>query len=357
MANLIERSGNRAWVEVDLAALQANARAVQDAAGGAPLLPMVKANAYGLGATTVARALEGLDPWGYGVASFAEGVALRESGIRRPILVLTPAGSEQLGGYRVHNLTAVIDRPAVAAEWSAPFHVEVDTGMARCGIRWDDTEAIAACATPDLEGVFTHFYAADRGVETVDEQWTRFEQALEALPRRPPLVHAQNSAGAWRLQQRLDLVRPGIFLFGASAGTGLPTPRPVASLRAPVVSVRRVRRGETVSYGGEWTAPRDTTVATLGVGYGDGIPRQAQDTASVLLGGGRRPVIGRVTMDFLMVALEQGDAVAAGDVATLVGRTASGDISLDEFAAWTGTIAYEALTRLAARLRRVYERP
>lgn len=348
-------STNRARVVIDLASLVANARTVQAAAQGAPLLPMVKADAYGLGAIPVARALEAVEPWGYGVATVEEGIELREAGIRRPILVLTPPPAEQLSAYRDHDLRAVLDRPAVADVWDLPFHLEIDTGMARCGVRWDDAEGIAACGSRWLEGIFTHFSAADQGRETVDAQWSRLQTALAALEERPALVHAQNSAGAWRLQERLDLARPGIFLYGGEHAPDLPAPQPVVTLQAPVVSLRPVRRGETVSYGGTWSAPRDTTVATLGIGYGDGVARAVAGQGEVLVGGTRRPLVGRVTMDFVMVDLEGlAPSVRVGDVATLVGSDGDDRITIDEFAAWAGTIAYEALTRLGMRATREY---
>jgi alanine racemase len=348
-------STNRARVEIDLANLVANARTVQAAAQGAPLLPMVKADAYGLGVLPVVRALEAVEPWGYGVATVAEGIELREAGIRRPILVLTPPSVDLLAAYRDDDLRAVLDEPALAKVWDRPFHVEIDTGMARCGVRWDDTDGIAALESERLEGIFTHFYAADQGRDTVDLQWSRFQSALAALDSRPSLVHAQNSAGAWRLQERLDLVRPGIFLYGGEHAPDLPPPLPVARLEAPVVSLRRLPRGEPVSYGGTWTAPRDTTVATLGIGYADGVPCAVQGKAQVLLGSARRPLVGRVTMDFVMVDLEDTvPSVRVGDVATLVGRDGDEQITIDEFAGWAGTIAYEVLTRLRARAVREY---
>ncbi len=347
-------STNRAWVEIDLANLVANARTVQAAAQGAPLLPMVKADAYGLGVIPVVRALEALEPWGYGVATVEEGIELREAGIRRPILVLTPPSADLLAAYRDHDLRAVLDHPVLAEKWDLPFHLEIDTGMGRCGVRWD-ADGLAAFALPHLEGVFTHFYAADAGAETVAAQWSRFQEALAALDARPELVHAQNSAGAWRLQERLGLVRPGIFLYGGEHAPDLPAPLPVAALKAPVVSLRRLPRGETVSYGGTWAAPRDTTVATLGVGYADGVPRAVEGKAQVLLGGVRLPLVGRVTMDFVMVDLGGvASQVRVGDVATLVGRDGDEEVTLDEFAGWGGTIAYEALTRLGKRLVREY---
>lgn len=346
----------RAWVDINLDNVVENARTVAEVAKGAALLPMVKADAYGLGAVRVSRALETLDPWGFGVASVEEGIELRREGIERPIVVFTPARLGEIDVYAENDLRAVVDDPGVAAEWHMPFHLEVDTGMGRCGVLWNDPDALAGCARPSLEGVFTHFYGADRGPDTVGLQWSRFQTALGALGERPALVHAANSAAAWRLDERLDLVRPGIFLYGGMHAPDLPAPLPAASLKARVVSLRRLGEGDTVSYGGEWRAPCPTTVATLGIGYADGIARAVQGKAEVLLGGKRRPLVGKVTMDFVMVALEDGDQVAVGDVATLIGSDGSGTIGIDEFARWSGTISYEVLARLGARLPRRYQK-
>ena len=345
----------RAWVEVNLANLTANARTVQQAAHGARLLPMVKADGYGLGAIPVSRALEDLDPWGFGVATLGEAYQLREAGILRPLVVFTPATITSRPLYERHDLRAVIDDPVVAREWSLPFHLEIDTGMGRCGVRYND-ERLTALDSSNIEGVFTHFFSADDRPDTVGIQWERFKRALDAIGRDRVLVHAQNSAGAWRLDRCLDLVRPGIFLYGGRCGADLPEPQPVATLRARVVSKRSLPPGATVSYGAEWTAHRDTTVATLGIGYADGVHWTAKGNASVLLGGHRYPVVGRITMDFVMVDVGAGGgAVRVGDVATLIGGEGADEITVDEFAGWAGTISYEVLTGLGARVPREYK--
>jgi alanine racemase len=343
----------RAWLDVNLAALMANARAVLDQSAGAKLLPMVKANAYGLGAVSCARALEALDPWGFGVATLAEGAELRAAGITRPIVVFTPATADLLPAYRRDDFRAVLDRPEVIAVWDWPFHLELDTGMSRCGVRWDDTAALAACGSPHLEAVFTHFASADIDPRSVETQWQRFVEARRRVPGKV-LVHAANSAATWRLPERLDLVRPGIYLYGGSAGPDLPPPMPVASLRAPVVALRRLQPNDPVSYGGDWRAAAATWIATVAAGYADGIPRAVKGKASVLLGGRHRPIVGRITMDFVMVdAGPDGGGVTLGDVATVFGDEPGG-ATVDEFGAWAGTNAYEILARIGYRVERRY---
>jgi alanine racemase len=356
--NVSTRAPSRAWVDVDLAGLLANARAIQRAAPGSRLLPMVKADAYGLGAGRVVRSLETLDPWGYGVATVEEGAALRRLGVTRPIIVFTPAREDLLHQYADHDLRAVLDDPDVIRAWSLPYHLEVDTGMGRAGINWSARGRLQEVQTNPPEGVFTHFHSADAAPGTVQEQLQRFREALDVFETRPALVHAANSAAALRQVTDFALVRPGIYLYGGRVGHDVPPPVPVVSVRARVVSVRGIRSGETVSYGAEWSAPSDTTVATLGIGYADGVLRAVQGRGFVLLRGVRCPVVGRVTMDMTMVEVGRdrvpGDPVRPGEVATLIGDDGVEEVTVDEFADWAGTISYEVLVRLGARLPRRY---
>ncbi|MBA3260041.1 MAG: alanine racemase [Gemmatimonadales bacterium] len=350
----------RAWVDIDLGALVANARTLLAACGGR-LLPMVKANGYGLGATAVARALEAVDPWGFGVATVEEGVALRRAGVARPILVASPLTVPAIDSCLEADLRPAIGDVESLRAWvgrsSGRFHLEIDTGMGRAGIRWDDRPALGAVAAlltgaDGWEGAFTHFHSADDDPASIECQWRRFQSVVQALPRRPALVHAANSAAALRgPSYAADLVRPGIFLYGGAAG-GI-APRPVAALRARVLAVRTIEAGETVSYGACWRAPAASTIATLGLGYADGFPRATdvagQPARAVELGGRTVPVVGRVTMDMTMVLVDDGP-VAVGDVATVYG----GIVSLDSQARAAGTISYELLTALGSRVPRRY---
>jgi alanine racemase len=344
----------RVWAEISLPNLVANARRILAQLPGTRLLPMVKADAYGLGAVPCARALEAVDPWGYGVATLAEAGELRQSGLTRPILVFTPGDPASLAQYHDLDCRAVLDRAAAARAWDRPFHLEVDTGMARCGVRWDDDAELAACRSPHLEGAFTHLHSADVDLRSATVQVERFNRAIATLGARPSLLHVANSAGAWRLSQHFDLARPGIFLYGGQHAPDLAPPAPVLALRAAVVSVRHVVPGETVSYGGTWVAERPTTVATLGVGYADGVPRVLTPDAAVLFRGERVPIIGRVTMDFIMVDAGPVGGAQPGEIATLIGTDGSRAIGVDEFAGWAGTVSYEILARLAARVPRRY---
>jgi alanine racemase len=353
----------RAWVDVDLAALVANARTVATVSGSR-LLPMVKANGYGLGAVEVAHALESVDPWGFGVASGEEGAALRAAGITRPILVVTPLIPQWIDECIKLDLRPSIGDVSTLEAWIArsrrPFHIEIDTGMSRAGVRWDDHASLSrVCnllkAADGWEGVFTHFHSAESDPESTRQQWQRFQEVLQALPRRPPLTHAANSAAALRGRVFAgDLVRPGIFLYGGVAGTR--APQPVAALRARVVSVRSIASGDTVGYGASWRAARLTRVVTVAIGYADGFPRSApvgnalREAREIELNGRLIPILGPVTMDMCMAAGEESAAV--GDVATVFG----GLCPLDQQAEAAGTISYELLTRLGPRVARRYGR-
>jgi alanine racemase len=352
----IPEASDRAWLDVDLAALVRNARRFQVLAG-TPLLPMVKADAYGLGAVLVARALEAIDPWGYGVATPGEGAVLRAAGIARPIVVFSPHQPPEIAACRLHRLRPVMGDLAALEAWleagGGPFHVEIDTGMSRSGFRWHEEESLAALGAllervPEWEGVFTHFHSADNDEESIREQSERFEKVLAILGGRPPLVHLASSAAAqFSSGVRTDLARPGIFLFGGRAGAL--EPEPVAALCARVVALRRLRPGDTVSYGAEALVEADTTIATIGIGYGDGVPRSLGNCGLVEINGVILPIVGRVTMDMLMVDAED-TSVTIGDVATLFG----GLVALDDQAALAGTISYELLTCLTPRVARHY---
>jgi alanine racemase len=349
----------RAWVDVDLAALLANARKVALVSGNR-LLPMVKANGYGLGAVEIARALEAIDPWGYGVAAIEEGESLRAAGITRPILVATPLLPYSIQRYLELDLRPAIGDPAALDAWISrterPFHLEIDTGMSRAGIRWTDRSALervrgSLSGASGWEGVFTHFLDAEADAAGTALQWDRFQGTLVTLPRRPALVHAANSAAAL-LGRRYaaDLVRPGIFLYGGTAGSA--TPQPVAALRARVVSIRSIDAGDTVGYGAAWRADRSSRVATLAVGYADGFPRSTGGTQPRLreieVNGRLVPLLGRVTMDMCMALVD--DSVVIGDVGTVYG----GLIPVDRQAESAGTISYELLVRIGARVPRLF---
>jgi alanine racemase len=353
----MESGLTRAWVDVDLGALQRNAGAIA-ARAGVPILPMVKADAYGLGAVAVARALESLDPWGYGVATVEEGAVLREAGIGRRIVVFTPLTDSDLADARQHDLIPALSRVEGIRAWRAlggtKWHLAIDTGMSRSGVRWDAIGSLRDTVVefpPD--GAFTHFHSADRNDGSAERQEDRFREAVDALPARPPLLHTENGAAIeHRGHSSWDLARPGIFLYGVGCGGGL-RPEGVVHLRARVADLRTVRDGETVSYLASYRAVGDRTIATLSIGYADGLRRALSNRGMALLRGRRVPIAGIVTMDMTMVDVT-GVPCEIGDVVTLIGRDGADELDVGGVAGIADISPYELLTGLRSRVHRRY---
>jgi alanine racemase len=348
----------RAWVDIDLGALLRNATTIA-AHSGVPLLPMVKADGYGLGAVRVARTLERLDPWGYGVATIAEGEELRRASITRPIVVFTPLLAGDFDAAVRAELTPSLSEPEAITVWAEtgrPWQLAIDTGMSRAGVQWDEIDRLAEIlATHVPQGVFTHFHSADRNDASRDQQEERFAAAVARLPARPSMVHAENSAAVeHRGGSKWDVARPGIFLYGVSSGNSPDIePAPVVAMRARIVDVRTVHGGETVSYGATYRADGDRRIATLAVGYADGYRRVLGNKASALVRGSRVPVVGVVTMDMTMIDITD-VRCAIGDIATLIGADGDDRIDVSEIAKVGRLSPYEVLTGLRGRLPRRY---
>lgn len=349
-----------AWLEVDLAAIRRNAAAIASYAG-VPLLPMIKADAYGLGAIRVARSLEPLEPWGYGVATVVEGAELRHEGIDRPIVVFTPTLVEELDAMRVAGLTPALASVDAVKKWKMyglPYHLSVDTGMSRAGVSWREVGGLAeALSEYPPEGAFTHFHSAQMDDDSMAAQEGRFDEAVGLLPERPGLLHTEASAAVVRNGgSRWNMVRPGIFLYGVStvADAGI-EPEPVVHMRGRVVETRWLEPGDTVSYDATFAASSRTRIATIPIGYADGYPRSLGNAGEVILRGQRVRVVGRVTMDMIMIDATE-TACEVGDTATLIGRAdESGDvITVADVAARAAMSPYELLTGFRGRIARIY---
>lgn len=349
----------RAWVEVDLGALKRNASALADRAR-VPLLPMVKSDAYGLGVEAVVWALEGLQPWGYGVASVAEGAELRSLGVTRPVLVFTPLLAEELDECVAHELTPTLGDAMRLNAWRSsgggPWHLAIDTGMNRAGMPWQRVGELASLLSEmPPEGVFTHFHSADANDGSLARQQQRFRDAIAQLPARPEFLHAENSPAIERQSPSpWDLARPGIALYGVGGGTGSGfTPEGVASLHARIVEIRDVEDGETVSYSATWRASGWRRIATCAAGYADGIRRHLSNRGCGLVNGRQAPIAGVVTMDMTMLDVTGVDC-SIGDVATFLGRQGNEELSIQQVAESGGLSPYEVLVGLGLRAPRVY---
>jgi alanine racemase len=366
-----------AWVEIDLGAVRDNVAALAQLAQPSRVLAVVKADAYGHGAVPIARAaLEAGAAW-LGVALVEEGVELREAGIEAPILVLSEPAPEAAAAVVAHRLTPVvytaegIDALAKAVAdlgtgEPLPVHLKVDTGMHRVGVAPEEAVALAARVDQrtelTLDGVCTHLAVADEPDDPYTaEQLERFEVVLSDLERaglRPPLVHAANSAGLLAFPDaRFDLVRVGIALYGIAPAPGLDGRvelRPALALKARVSHVKSLEAGARLSYGLRYRMARTGTVATVPIGYADGVPRNlAAVGGHVVVGGRRHPIAGTITMDQLMV--DMGDApVAVGDEVVLIGRQGEAEVTAQEWAERLGTIAYEIVCGIGPRAPRSY---
>lgn len=359
---------------VDLGALVRNLAAVRARVGGARVMGIVKANAYGHGLLRVAKELvrHGVDE--LGVAFLEEGIALRRAGITAPILVLGGIIGNQIRFFLEHDLAITASSPfklqqiedvAAALGRRARVHLKIDTGMERIGVHWYSAEKLVEAALrvrcSDIAGVFSHFATSDAADKAQTRlQLERFLEVCALFERhgvRPPLRHIANSGAILQHPEAtLDMVRPGLMLYGlypsAEVERSIPL-APMLSLKSRVVYFKVVKAGATVSYNGRWTAPADTRVVTVPVGYGDGYARALSNRAQVLIHGQRRPIVGMITMDALMVDLGQGSAFN-GDEVVLLGRQGDEVIRAEELAELLGTIPYEILTSINTRVPRTY---
>ena len=365
MEELLSLRPARARVDLDRLAANYDAVAVY---ARVPLLPVVKADAYGHGAVAVARRLARAGAARFAVAYPEEGAQLREAGLAGDVVVLAGFSAAQVPFLARHRLTPIVSTRAQAdALVAAPrdarpavVHVKVDTGMSRLGFD-DGTFADAAArlsdAGFDVAGAMTHLACADESADATARQLDRFDAAVEALARRgvrPPLVHAANSAGLPFVRSTHTLARPGLLLYGLPTrplGADVAV-RPVMTVSADVALVKDVAAGTAVSYGGRWTAARPSRIATVPLGYADGVPRtDAMRTGGgFALPSGLAPVAGTVCMDLTMLDVTDHGDVREGDEAILFG---DGPTAWD-VAERAGTNAWQVLAAVGQRVPRVY---
>ncbi len=369
------------WVDIDLQALSSNLSRFRRKIGKRPeMLFVVKADGYGHGAVEVAKAaLASGFVSRLGVSSVEEGAVLREAGVRGPILILGslyPFESTLAAiRYRLTPTIASLDgaklireaerrlKPEERRRLPLACHLKIDTGMGRIGVRGPSSlpivEFLSKMEGVSLSGVYTHFPRAEDDAAYTRSQIKRFEKiiaAIRATGAKIPCFHCANSSAALRFpESRLDLVRPGLAIYGLMPGF-----KPVLSLKSKVVFLKRVPKGASVSYGGLWRAKRASRIATLPIGYGDGFPRLISmgpgKRPSVLIGGRRCPIVGAITMDMLMVDVTGVRGVRVGTEVVLIGKSGSQSIGAGEIASQAGTIPYEVVTGLSARVPRVYRR-
>jgi alanine racemase len=361
-------------VEVSLDRLTENLRSIEATVRPAAVMPIVKANAYGHGLVEVGRHLVGIGAAALGVAFLEEAVALRQAGITVPILVMGGIFGAQIPVFLRHGLTLTassldklrqIDDAARDLGVTARVHLKIDTGMERIGVHYYSAQGLleraSDCRHVAVEGVYSHFANADAAdLTSARLQLTRFLDVLQWYDKHgaaPPTRHIANSGAILQLpESHLDLVRPGILLYGVYPSAEVRhtiAVRPALAWKSRVVYFKVVAPGHPVSYGSTWQSDHPVRVVTVPVGYGDGYFRALSNVAQVLIRGRKYPVAGRVCMDQIMVNLEW-ETAYNGDAVTLLGADGREVITCEDLAGWAGTIPYEVLTSINTRVPRVY---
>lgn len=361
---------------VDLEALRWNFRQVRATVGPkVKILSVVKADGYGHGARAVAETLAEEGSEVFGVATVEEGIELRQSGLRLPILVLAGFYPGQVDEIIHHKLTPTVcdldglrllEKEAGKRKVTVECHLKLDTGMGRIGFLPVNFDAwvpeLAKIQAVKLVGLFSHFSHAER----VDGEYTRkqlevFQSVVERLEEkklRPPLLHLANSAAVITLPSAyFNMVRPGIMLYGAypsASMAGQISLKPVLSWKTRILQIKRVPKHTSISYGQTFVTKRESVIGTLPVGYADGYFRLLSNRGSVLVRRKRAPIAGRVCMDLTMIDVTDIGGVQQGDEVVLLGSQGDAVISADEMAEWSKTISYEILTSISARVPRIY---
>jgi len=365
--------GRPVWADVDLDALEHNVRELKRQACGALLMAIVKANAYGHGATGIARAALAAGADRLGVVCVDEGEELRRAGVTAPILVMghTPVSQAERAvaldlttTVGSHHFAEAVAQRAIERGVTIRVHLKVETGLNRYGLPPEQllplAESMRHLPGLDVEGLWTHFATGDEPDKSyVQRQFRAFTAVADQLPWIR-LRHVANTATVLDMPElSLDMVRVGIGLYGCypsedvDRGTLL---RPVLSLKSRVARLRRLDPGESVSYGCTWTAARPSVVALVMCGYGDGLRRTLSNKGSVLVRGRRAPIVGRIAMDMCVADVTEIPYVALDDEVVIIGRQRDDEISAEEVARLSDTISYETLTGITARVPRVYRR-
>ena len=368
----------RAWVEVNVAAIAHNVRQIQSLLKPqTELMAIVKADAYGHGATTVAQtALQAGAQW-LGVATLPEGIELREAGITAPVLVLgainTPREIQAIAHWQLQPTLCTPKQALTFAETLTPaprttplpVHLKLDTGMSRLGTPWqaaaEFVQLVQHLPNLAIASVYSHLATAESLDRTAaNQQQERFERAIARIKAdgiTPPRLHLANSAATLMdASWHYDLVRAGLAIYGLYPAEHLRSTidlRPALQVRAKVTQVKTIQPGTGVSYGHQFIADRELRLAVVGIGYADGVPRSLSNRISVLVRSQRVPQIGAITMDQLMLDVTTLPDLQEGEVVTLLGCDGSQSIAVDEWAALLGTISWEILCGFKHRLPRV----
>lgn len=370
----------RVQADINLDAICNNISAIRQVIQpGTKIMAVIKADGYGHGASHIATALNEIGVDAFAIAILEEGVDLRQRGIKKPLLILGYTPKEQyadLVKYDIsqtvfeYDMAEEISKQAVRQNKNGKIHIKVETGMNRIGFA--DTDAsveeilrISKLPNIEIEGIFTHFSAADEADKTSAHKqllrYSNFVTKLEVKGLSIPMKHISNSAGIIDLPEaNYDMVRSGIITYGLYPSEEVNKERlqltPAMELKSHVVYVKEVEPGEGISYGSTYITKQKTRVATVSIGYGDGYPRALSNKGRVLIHGEYASILGRVCMDQFMVDVSHIDNVKQGDIVTLVGRDGENVITVEEVAELAGTFNYEFICGIGKRIPRVYYR-
>ncbi len=373
---------DRVWAEVDLDAIIDNVKSIkQNINEDTQIIAVIKTDGYGHGALPIARVMQN-EPgvWGFAVATAEEAGLLRESGVKSNLLILGytfPYSYEQLIQDDVQlavfmpDVAKQLSDKAVELGKTCKIHIKVDTGMTRIGITPDEeglsfVKEIQALPGLEIEGIFTHFATADeQNKEKTYKQLKSFMEFVDIVEKtldiKIPMKHCSNSAGIIDIPEaNLDAVRAGIILYGlwpsAEVNRNKISLKPALSLKSKIVYVKKVPKNQEISYGGIYTTFRDTQVATICIGYGDGYPRSLSNVGHILVNGQKAPIIGRICMDQFMVDVTDIEGnVCVGDTVTLIGQDGDMEITMEELGDQSGRFNYELSCDLGKRIPRIYK--
>ncbi len=372
----IHQASLSTWAEVDLKAIKHNLNKIKSLAGRhTEILCVVKGDAYGHGMVKVATLLDELGLGFFGVSDIEEGKILRRHGIKKPILLFEstlPAQAQQIIDYNLMptvctlEMAAALNRYAASLGKRVDVHIDIDTGMGRLGVwheeAFDFVKKVMRLLSISIKGLYTHFPVADTNQAFTRKQIKILYDLVRRLDQHGlvvPYIHAANSMGLAGYHTKiLNLARPGLMLYGLSPTAQLKNKinlKAVLSVKSKIVFVKNIRRGQGISYGHTFVAPRNMRVATIALGYKDGYLRCLSNKSAVLIAGKRCPVIGRVTMDQIMVDVSKLASVKVGSLAVILGTQNRNAISADELAGHAGTISYEIVCSLGSHLPRVYK--
>jgi alanine racemase len=362
-------------VEVDLKTLGDNFRKIKEQVSPVKVMPILKANAYGHGLVRIAQFYQNLKADYLGVAVVEEGILLRESGVNIPILVLGGIWGNQVPLFLQNDLTITassidklnqIEDIAEQMGVTAKVHLKIDTGMERIGVHYYNAERFIEvaykCKNIEVIGIYSHFSNAESNdLSYAKLQLERFLEVLNYFNKhsiKPPLRHISNSGGILQLPEaNLDMVRPGIMLFGVYPSKEIQKTvevKPTLTWKSLVVYFKVIKPDHPVGYGLSWQTFHNIRAVTVPVGYGDGYFRSMFQKAEVIINGKRYPVVGSISMDQIVVNIEQ-DSAYNGDEVILIGSDGKNSITFDEMADWAGTIPYEILTNINTRVPRIYK--